>query len=500
MRGWIPGRLAPSPSRRRRATGPSLSRTAGEGLCTTAEMGRYVVKLPDIGEGTTEAEIVAWHVAVGQEIREEDPIVDIMTDKATVELPAPVGGTVVAINGKPGEKRPVGSELVVLDVAGAGNVAESAETSPSAPAITKPSQPLTGPSLRAGHPLPASGGREGPAKRESEGQSVNGAGAEVTVRSRAPFPNPPALAGAGRVDAGEGLSPRRFRQKPLASPAVRRRAWDLGIELQFVPGSGPGGRITHQDLDAYVQAGPAALPAGTPALARRDGVEEVPIVGLRRAIAEHLQQSKRQIPHFSYIEEVDVTALEELRAQLNAKYEQRGHLTLLPFLIRAVVNAVADHPQVNARYDDGAGVLHRHNAVHTGIATQTEGGLLVPVVRHAETLDLWQAAAELRRLTETARTGKATREELTGSTITITSLGPLGGLAATPVINYPEVAIVGVNRIAERPVVRDGQIVIRKMMNLSSSFDHRIVDGWEAAAFIQRVKHDLERPALLFIV
>jgi 2-oxoisovalerate dehydrogenase E2 component (dihydrolipoyl transacylase) len=287
--------------------------------------------------------------------------------------------------------------------------------------------------------------------------------------------------------------------KPLASPTVRRRAWDLGIELQFVPGSGPGGRITHQDLDAFIAAPSQSATAAGPALARRDGVEEVPIIGLRRAIAEHLQQSKRQIPHFSYIEEVDITALEDLRGQLNAKYEQRGHLTLLPFLMRAIVNAVADHPQVNARYDDEGGALHRHNAVHIGVATQTEGGLIVPVARHAEALDLWQAAGELRRLAEAARAGKASREELTGSTITITSLGALGGLAATPVINYPEVAIVGVNRILERPVVRDGQIAIRKMMNLSSSFDHRIVDGWEAAAFIQRVKQLLEQPALLFI-
>src|SRR5262249_7918284 len=238
---------------------------------------------------------------------------------------------------------------------------------------------------------------------------------------------------------------------------------------------------------------------GTQARPRRGGVEEVQIVGLRRAIAEHLQQSKRHIPHFSYIEEVDVAALEEVRAELNARHENRDHLTLLPFLVRAIVNAVAEHPQVNARFDDEAGVLHRHNAVHVGIATQTDAGLLVPVLHHAEGLDLWQAAAEVARLAEAARAGKASREELTGSTITITSLGPLGGLAATPVINYPEVAIVGVNRIAERPVVREGQVVIRKMMNLSSSFDHRIVDGWEAASFIQRIKRDLEQPALLFV-
>jgi 2-oxoisovalerate dehydrogenase E2 component (dihydrolipoyl transacylase) len=278
---------------------------------------------------------------------------------------------------------------------------------------------------------------------------------------------------------------------------VRRRAWDLGIELQFVPGTGPGGRITRDDLDAYAAA--PAVPATAATRAARDGVDEVPIVGLRRAIAEHLQQSMRHIPHFSYIEEVDVTALEDLRAQLNASYATREHLTLLPFLMHAIVNAAAAHPQVNARYDDAAGILHRHQGVHIGVATQTEGGLLAPVVRHAETLDLWQAAAELHRLAEAARAGKASRDELTGSTITVTSLGRLGGLAATPVINYPEVAIVGVNRIIERPVVRDGQITIRKMMNLSSSFDHRIVDGWEAASFIARVKQLLEQPAMLFI-
>ena len=442
-------------------------------------MGRYVVKLPDIGEGTTEAEIVAWHVAPGQIIREEDPLVDVMNDKATVELPAPVAGSVVAIHGKIGEKRPVGSELVVLDVAGEGNVAASA--------------PVTAP-LHPDRPLTPT--RSPPTGRGSDPRPVS---------------NPPLLAGAGRVGAvgGSGernepaaaVSPcpaaRRPGAKPLASPAVRRRAWDLGVELQFVPGTRTDGRITRQDLDAYVAAPAAAKFA--PGLQRRDGVEEVPIVGLRRAIAEHLQLSKRHIPHFSYVEEVDVTALEELRAELNAAYPDREHLTLLPFLMRAIVNAAAQHPQVNARYDDKAGVLHRYAAVHIGVATQTEGGLMVPVVRHAETLDLWQSATEIARLAEVARAGKALREELTGSTITLSSLGRLGGVAATPVINHPEVAIVGVNRIIERPVVQNGQITIRKMMNLSSSFDHRIVDGWEAASFIERVKTLLEQPALLFI-
>jgi len=440
-------------------------------------MGRYVVKLPDIGEGTTEAEIVRWHVKPGQEIQEEDPLVDVMTDKATVELPAPVAGTVVLITGKVGEKRPVGSELVVLEVAGEGNVSASApEPVPATPA-TRPTRPLT-PTLSP--------------------QAGRGRESEAPPRNSVPSPRRRGE-GQGEGQAARASAPtaRRAGEKPLASPAVRRRAWDLGIQLQFVPGTGPAGRITRDDLDLY--AAEPALPAAAPALRRRDGVEEVPIIGLRRAIAEHLQLSHQHIPHFSYVEEVDVTALEELRGQLNETYPEREHLTLLPFLMRAIVNAVADHKQVNARYDDEAGILLRHREVNLGIATQTEGGLLVPVVHHAEALDLWQSAEELRRLAEAARAGKATREELTGSTITLTSLGRLGGIAATPVINYPEVAIIGVNRIAERPVVHYGQIAIRKMMNLSSSFDHRIVDGWEAASFIQRVKELIEQPALLFI-
>jgi 2-oxoisovalerate dehydrogenase E2 component (dihydrolipoyl transacylase) len=444
-------------------------------------MGRYVVKLPDIGEGTTEAEIVAWHVKPGQAIREEDPLVDVMTDKATVELPAPIAGTVVSISGDVGERRAVGSELVVLDVVGEGNATAVASSidphPPAAPAAGPPSPALR---ERVQEPLSRIAGESLPRTR-----SGGGSGRSATTGE-----------GLQRPPANQSAS-RRFRGKPLASPAVRRRAWDMGIELQFVPGSGPEGRITQADLDAYKPGG--GVPSSPVAYTRRDGVEDVPIVGLRRAIAEHLQQSKRHIPHFSYVEEVDVTAVEELRASLNAMHADRPHLTLLPFLLRAIVVAAAAYPQVNARYDDEAGVLHRHRAVHAGIATQTEAGLTVPVVHHAETLDLWQAAAELRRLGEAARSGKAARDELTGSTITITSLGPLGGIAATPVINYPEVAIVGVNRIAERPVVRDGQIVIRKMMNLSSSFDHRIVDGWEAASFIQRIKQLLEVPAMLFL-
>ena len=439
-------------------------------------MGQYVIKLPDLGEGGTEAEIVAWHVKVGDTIREEDPLVDIMTDKATVEIPAPATGKVLALNGAPGERRPVGSELAMLEVSGEGNVGAAARPSPASG--RRPQAPSPAVRERGKEP----GGTVIPLPRTA------GEGGEVRTEVR--------------VEPGERAQARaavsRTGGKPLASPAVRKRAWDLGIELRFVAGTGPGGRITQDDVEAYAAGRSQAMPAATGS-ARRAGVEEVPITGLRRIIAERLQQSKRQIPHFSYIEEVDVTALEELRAHLNAEAGERPRLTVLPFLMRAIVRAVVAHPQVNARFDDEKGVLHRHAAVHVGIATQTEAGLMVPVVRHAEALDPWQAAAEVARLAEAARAGKATRDELTGSTITVSSLGALGGLGATPVINYPEVAIVGVNRIAERPVVRDGDVVVRKMMNLSSSFDHRIIDGWEAASFIQRVKAYLEQPATLFI-
>jgi 2-oxoisovalerate dehydrogenase E2 component (dihydrolipoyl transacylase) len=409
---------------------------------------RQTVKLPDIGEGTTEAEIVAWHVRPGDTVEEDDPLVEVMTDKATVELPAPVGGRVVAIHGEIGEKRAVGSDLVELEVAGA-----DAGEDPHPP---------------SGSPL-SRGAGEG--KEKAPRARIAGEGADR---------------GARRGSAGEGKG-----SKPLASPAVRKRATDHGLVLEQVSGTGPEGRVTQGDLDAYL--------GGKPVRPGADSVEIVPVVGLRRAIAAHLSESHRRIPHFAYIEEVEVGAVEALRARLNGDHPDRPHLTLLPFLMRAVVKAVAEHPQVNARFDDEAGMLSRYRAVHLGIATQTDNGLVVPVVRHAEALDLWQSAAEIARLAEAARTGKATRDELSGSTITISSLGPLGGLAATPVINLPEVAIVGVNKIAARPIVRDGQIAIAQMMNLSSSFDHRIVDGWEAASFIQRVKACLEQPATLFI-
>ena len=282
---------------------------------------------------------------------------------------------------------------------------------------------------------------------------------------------------------------------------MRRRAWDLGIELQFVPGSGPGGRITHEDLDAYAARAPGTQPASAGArYAERNDEEAIPVIGLRRKIAQKMQEAKRRIPHFTYVEEIDVTELEALRARLNAQWgAERGRLTLLPLLARAIVLAVREFPQINARFDDEAGIVTRYGAVHIGIATQTDAGLMVPVLRHAEARDLWATATEIARLAEAARTARATREELSGSTITITSLGALGGIVTTPVINHPEVAIVGVNRIVERPMMRGGAVVPRLMMNLSSSFDHRVVDGMHAAEFVQALRGLLECPATLFV-
>jgi len=413
-------------------------------------MGRYLFKLPDMGEGTAEAEIVAWHVKVGDVIEEDAPLVDVMTEKATVEMTSPVGGTVVELHGAPGEMAPVGAAIAVFDVKGEGN---------------------------AGAAAPA------PPKPQTAKVAELAASAQVTP---APMMAAPA--------------PRAQRDKPLASPAVRRRAEDLGVKLSLVHGTGPANQITHEDLDAFIAGESQPAQRAGPALARRTAVEEVKVIGLRRAIARQMQESKRRIPHFAYIEEVDMTELEDLRLHLNAtRRSDQPKLTVLPFLMRALVQVLPDYPQINARFDDEAGVLHRYSAVHVGVATQTANGLVAPVVRHAEALDIWAAALEIARVAELARSGKGSKDDLSGSTITITSLGPLGGVATTPVINHPEVAILGPNKIIERPVVRDGHIAVRKMMNLSSSFDHRVVDGYDAAEFIQKVKAMLEHPATLFM-
>ena len=440
-------------------------------------MGTYVIKMPDIGEGIAEVELVAWHVQPGDTVTEDQLLADVMTDKATVEIPSPVAGKVLAHGGKIGQVMAVGSELIRLEVEGEGNLKVGA----AAPAPAPPT-PVAAPA-----PTPAP--------------------APAVVAAPAPAPAPaakPAPAPAAKAPARGNTAPRRAAgEKPIASPAVRRRAWELGIELQFVQGSGPAGRISYDDLDAHAaEAGaPAGVVEADSRYAARHEETAVPVIGLRRKIAQKMQQAKRQIPHFTYVEEIDVTELEALRQRLNAQHgKSRAKLTLLPFLVRAIVVGVRDFPQVNARYDDEANVVTRYAAVHLGLATQTDGGLMVPVIRHAETLDPWACAAEISRLAEAARTGKAGRDELSGSTITLTSLGALGGIVSTPVINHPEVGIVGVNRMVERPMFdRDGRVVPRLLMNLSSSFDHRVVDGMDAALFVQRLRALLETPATLFI-
>ena len=424
-------------------------------------MGTHVIKMPDIGEGIAQVELVEWFVKVGDMVSEDQVVADVMTDKATVDIPSPVAGRVMALGGQPGEVMAVGSELIRIEVEGAGNLRESA-----APVAA---------------PEPVAAPKAAPQAR-----------VEVAIVSA------PAIKSAPTLRATPVA--REANERPLASPAVRKRAWDAGIELRFVQGSGPAGRVLHDDLDAYLAQDTSTSTAPASGYAKRNDEQQIPVIGLRRKIAQRMQDAKRRAAHFSYVEEIDVTALEELRAQLNQKWgDSRGKLTLLPFLVRAMVVALRDFPQINVRYDDEAQIITRFGAAHIGVAAQSDGGLMVPVVRHAETLTLWGAADEIARLANAVRTGKATREELSGSTITLTSLGALGGIVSTPVVNLPEVAIIGVNRIVERPMVVKGQIVIRKMMNLSSSFDHRVVDGMDAAQFIQAMRGLLEQPATLFL-
>ncbi|MBR7945759.1 dihydrolipoamide acetyltransferase family protein [Burkholderia cenocepacia] len=436
-------------------------------------MGIHVIKMPDIGEGIAEVELVAWHVEVGQTIKEDQPLADVMTDKAAVEIPSPVTGKVIELGGRIGEMMAVGSELIRLEVEGDGNLKAGApvretkvETAPVA--VAAPSKPVAD------------------ASAESSAQPA-APRAPAKPRREEPVAQPRAALAPG--------------ERPLASPAVRQRAWDMGIELRYVRGTGEAGRILHADLDAYARTGGGSAHGAQPrGYDERHDETEVPVIGLRRAIARKMQEAKRRIPHFSYVEEIDVTELESLRTELNRRHgDTRGKLTPLPLLIRAMVIALRDFPQINARFDDEAGVVTRYGAVHMGVATQTDGGLTVPVLRHAEARDVWSISAEIARLADAVRANRAQRDELSGSTITISSLGALGGIVSTPVINHPEVGIVGVNRIVERPMIRDGAIVARKMMNLSSSFDHRVVDGADAAEFIQAVRAVLERPALLFV-
>lgn len=405
-------------------------------------MSEYVVKLPDVGEGIAEAEIVDWHVNVGDTIAEDQLMVEVMTDKATVELPSPVAGVVTSLGAEIGQVLQVGSPLIRIETPD-GAAAPTAPADVAAPAV-EPAPPAT--------PEPVE-------------------------------PSPADLEG---------------RDAPTAAPAVRARAASLGIDLAEVSGSGPQGRVSHSDLDRHLTGNGAA---GRRTLAAvDDSVDAVPVIGLRRNIAQRMQAAKDHIPHFTYVDEVDVTELERLRAELNERHgDARPRLTVLPFLMRAVVVAVRDFPQINARYDDENGVVNRHRSMHIGVATQTSKGLMVAVVKSAESRDLWDTAAEVARLSTAARDNTIALEELTGSTITITSLGALGGIVSTPIINYPEVAIIGVNKIATRPVWVDGAFLPRQVMNLSSSFDHRVVDGADAAAFIQRLRGLLESPALLFV-
>jgi 2-oxoisovalerate dehydrogenase E2 component (dihydrolipoyl transacylase) len=431
-------------------------------------MGTFEFKLPDIGEGVVEGEIVEWMVAVGDVVKEDDPILSVMTDKATVEIPAPCDGTVTSMVGDAGDIIPVGGVCIVFDVEGDGNASEA-------------SQPV----------------EEKPAAEETTAPVEEKAPATPPAPELPPVAAPSAPAAAAPVARAAGT-------KALASPAVRQRARAANIDLQLVAGSGPAGRISHADLDRHIAGGAASaspsMPVGGVAKVARNGTEDIKVIGLRRKIADGMMSSYSTIPHFSYFEEVDVTELESLRQHLNAtRPEGAPKLTYLPFIMQALVKALAQRPECNALYDDEAGVVTRHQAINLGIATQTDRGLYVPVVKHVEAMDIWQSAAEMGRVTQATRDGKAGVDDLTGSTFTITSLGRLGGLGATPIINKPEVGILGVHNATDRAVVRNGNVVVRRIMNLSSSWDHRVVDGHDGASLVQLVKSYLEHPATIFM-
>lgn len=433
-------------------------------------MGIHAIRMPDIGEGIAEAEISEWLVKPGDVLREDDPMVAVMTDKATVEIPSPVTGTVVWQAGQPGDVIAVGAELIRLEVDGPGNVAGDAagDAAPPAPATAEASGPSRQAETAPPDPEPAE------------------AKAEAAAEQPAPKPaTRPAATAAPLRPEGE---------RPIASPAVRARAREAGVDLRLVRGSGPAGRIGHEDLDAFIASGGIPAPSGPQP---DNSVEEIRVIGLRRKIAERMEAAN-SIPQITIVEEIDATAVEDLRGRMNAQ-AKGARLTLLPFIARAIVRAVHDQPLMNAHYDAAAGLIRRFGGVHIGIAAQTPSGLMVPVVRHAEALDLRSLASEIGRLGTAAKEGTAKRDELAGSTITITSLGPLGAIASTPILNVPEVAIVGVNRLAVRPHWNGAAFEPRKMMNLSCSFDHRVIDGWDAAVFVARLKELLETPALIFV-
>jgi 2-oxoisovalerate dehydrogenase E2 component (dihydrolipoyl transacylase) len=429
-------------------------------------MARFTFRLPDIGEGIAEAEIVAWHVRVGERVEEDQQVADMMTDKATVEMESPVSGVVVELAGEVGDQVPIGSALMVVETDGdEAAVSEEVEEQVEA----------ENPGVEVAEEKPS------PLQERGLGEGESSSSPAPVVQAPLPGPLP--------------ASGEREQKHVLASPAVRARARDLGIDLAAVKAEGD--RLRHSDLDAYLRYGQGqGYHAPHASRARED--EAVKVIGMRRRIAENMAASKRAIPHFTYVEEIDVTALEEMRGDLNANRGDRPKLTMLPFLIVAICRTIPDFPMINARYDDEAGVVTRHGRVHLGMATQTDAGLMVPVIRDAQDRNVWQLASEIGRLADAARTGKAKSEELSGSTLTVTSLGPLGGIATTPVINRPEVAIIGPNKIVERPIFQGDEIVHAKLMNLSISCDHRVVDGWDAASYVQAVKKLLETPVLLF--
>jgi 2-oxoisovalerate dehydrogenase E2 component (dihydrolipoyl transacylase) len=440
-------------------------------------MSQFVFKMPDLGEGTVDAEIVAWHLKPGDAIAEDQIMVEVMTDKAAVEVPAPVSGRVVSINGAPGDKIAVGSPLVVFELEGGDTAAQAGALQAAAAQAAPVSAPKAAP--------PPEASAAAPAAAAASGQAAAAAAATADT----------AAAGAATADAATAAVPTTPGGRVMASPADRRRAREAGIDLSTVRGTGPGGRIIRGDLDLAI-----AKPAAARQADAGPATTEIKVIGLRRLIAERMSEAKRNIPHFAYVEEVDVTELESLRVHLNAnRAKDAASMSFLPLVVLALTRVLEAFPQCNVLYDAARGVLVRHRAAHVGIATQTPDGLKVPVVRNAQTLGVWEIAAEIRRLAERARSNKATRDELTGSTITVTSLGKLGGIASTPIINAPEVAIIGLNKAVERPMVHQGAIAVRRIMNLSSSFDHRFVDGYDAAAMIQALKEMLEHPALIFI-
>jgi 2-oxoisovalerate dehydrogenase E2 component (dihydrolipoyl transacylase) len=436
-------------------------------------MGIFTIRLPDVGEGIAEAELVEWHVNVGDQVNEDDVVAAVMTDKAAVEVPSSASGKVVWLGGEVGDLIPVGERLIQLEVDGEGNDTEADSTS----AAPESAAPVESPAPESADNDQATQASD---KKETTQSSVPGAKLASNSTSRTP-------------------QPRARGTKPLAAPSVRARAKEEGIELRNVAGSGPAGRISHQDLSDYIDSGGALAQSGH-FHTRKTDVKEIKIIGMRRKIAEKMALSKSRIPHITIVEEVEMTELEELRAALNKKHAgERPKLTLLPFMMRAIVEAVREQPEMNARYDDEAGIVRQHGAVNIGIATQTDAGLNVTVVHHSEAGNLWDNASTVSQLAEAARDGTIKLEDLSGSTITITSLGALGAIATTPIINHPEVAIVGINKMQTRPMWDGQQFQPCKMMNISCSFDHRVIDGWEAAVFVQKLKSLLETPALIFM-